>query len=93
MNVVREFVVRDEGPAGGQHPAGDGVPQICDPRFSIADGGRPRTLRRTWLDTFEWRLFRAGLNLECTAGRGTSELTLTGRDGERVATEVAGRTR
>lgn len=93
MNAVREFVVRDEGPAAGEHPAGDGLPQICDPRFSIADGGRPRTLRRTWLDTFDWRLFRAGLNLECTAGRGTSELTLTGRDGEAVASEVAGRTR
>jgi CHAD domain-containing protein len=92
-NAAREFVMRATGPDGEAGAAVDGVPQISDPRFSVADGGRPRTLRRTWLDTFDWRLFRAGLNLECTADRGTSELTLTGRDGDLVASEVTSRTR
>jgi len=93
MNAVREFVVRATGPADEARPADDGLSKISDPRFSIANGGRPRTLRRIWLDTFDWRLFRAGLNLECTAGRGMSELTLTGRDGEVVASDVASHTR
>ena len=48
---------------------------------------RSRRLRRTWLDTFDWRLFRAGLTLELSAGRGAAELVLTGRDGELVAVE------
>ena len=93
MNAVREFVVRAPGPADQASAEVDGVPPISDPRFTVADGDRPQTLRQTWLDTFDWRLFRAGLNLECTAGRGTSELTLTRRDGELVASEVTSRTR
>src|ERR1022692_4875185 len=47
-------------------------------------GGRSRTVRRTWLDTFDWRLHRAGLTLEHTTGAGPGELTLTGPDGERI---------
>ena len=46
-------------------------------------------MRRTWLDTFDWRLFRAGLTLEHITGPGTTELVLTGRDGELVAAESA----
>src|SRR5262249_61570134 len=34
---------------------------------------------------FAWRLYRAGLNLEHASGRGKSELVLTARDGEVVA--------
>ncbi len=86
QNGVREFVLV---PAGGAPPPGDGLPQICDPKFTVANAGPSRTLRRTWLDTFDWRLFRAGLTLECTVGRGRSELVLTARDGEPVAAEVA----
>ena len=47
-----------------------------------ATAGAPRSWR-TWLDTFDWRLFRAGLTLELSTGRGTAQLVLTGRDGER----------
>ncbi|HEX9031133.1 MAG TPA: CHAD domain-containing protein [Streptosporangiaceae bacterium] len=81
---MREFVL--SGDAGAP---GDGLPPIDDARFEIAPGGRPRTLRRTWLDTFDWRLFRAGLTLELVARRGSAELVLTGRDGELAATEPA----
>ncbi len=86
QNGVREFILV---PADDARPPGNGLPPMCDPRFSVVKAGPSRTLRRTWLDTFDWRLFRAGLNLECTAGRGRSELVLTARDGEPVAAEVA----
>jgi CHAD domain-containing protein len=79
---MREFVLID----GAQAP-GDDFPRIDDPRFGVAAGGKSRTLQRTWLDTFDWRLFLAGLTLELLAGRGMAELVLTGRDGDVVATE------
>jgi CHAD domain-containing protein len=84
QNGVREFILK---PAGDASPPGDGLPRIGDPRFSVADAGPSRTLRRTWLDTFDWRLFRAGLNLEAATGRRGSELVLA-RHGEQVAAEV-----
>ena len=34
--------------------------------------------RTTWLDTFDWRLYRAGLTLEYVPGRGGGELRLSG---------------
>ncbi len=80
---MREFVLVGDGPG----PNGD-LPTIDDPRFSMTAGRRSATVRRTWFDTFDWRLFRAGLTLELLSGRGTSELVLTGRDGELVATEL-----
>jgi CHAD domain-containing protein len=49
-------------------------------------------VRRTWLDTFDWRLHRAGLTLEYVAERGPGELVLTGAAGERI-TAAAGGTR
>jgi CHAD domain-containing protein len=85
LSALREFVLVGEA----QEP-GDNLPQIDDPRFGIATTSKSRTVRRTWLDTFDWRLFRAGLTLELLAGRGTAELVLTGRDGELVATEPTG---
>jgi CHAD domain-containing protein len=55
-------------------------------RLSLANGGRKQTLRRTWLDTFDWRLYRSGLTLEqASGGTGPLRLTLTGRDGEVLA--------
>jgi CHAD domain-containing protein len=83
LTTVREFIlVGDE-----RGPQAD-VPRIDDPRFSMTAGRKSPTLSRTWLDTFDWRLFRAGLTLELLSERGTSELVLTGRDGELVATEL-----
>jgi CHAD domain-containing protein len=83
LTDVREFVLLGDPPGAN----GD-VPSIDDPRFSMAAVRKSSTVRRTWLDTFDWRLFRAGLTLELLVGRGTSELVLTGRDGELVATEL-----
>jgi CHAD domain-containing protein len=41
--------------------------------------GAPGADRRTtWLDTFDWRLYKAGLTLEYAPGRGGGELRLSG---------------
>jgi CHAD domain-containing protein len=76
-----EFVLA--GP-GDDQLADDDVLDALVPRFSLVPGGRPRSVRRTWLDTFDWRLWRAGLTLEHTTGAGPGELRLTGPDGERL---------
>ena len=42
-------------------------------------GGRPAAAcRRTWLDTFDWRLYRAGLTLEYVGRPRGGELLLSG---------------
>ena len=55
--------------------------------YTLEPSARRSTLRRTWLDTFDWRLYRAGLTLEQVTSRGTAELRLTGRDGTLLAAE------
>jgi CHAD domain-containing protein len=76
-----EFVLA--GDANDQS-ADNGVLDAIAPRFSWVPGGRPRAVHRAWLDTFDWRLHRAGLTLEHTTGDGPGELVLTGPDGERI---------
>ncbi|MHB1874783.1 MAG: CHAD domain-containing protein [Streptosporangiaceae bacterium] len=84
VNAVREFIL-----ASGAPTADDGLPSIDDPRFAISAGTRSGRLRRSWLDTFDWRLFRAGLILEYRLTRaGHGELLLTDRDGDPVAAET-----
>ena len=46
--------------------------------------GKPAACRRTWLDTFDWRLHRAGLTLEYAGRPRGGELLLTG-DAARAA--------
>ncbi len=58
-----------------------------DDRIGWANGGAAHTIRRTWLDTFDWRLYRAGLTLQQVSRDGRAELVLMGRDDELVATE------
>ncbi len=58
--------------------------------FSLSGDATVRRVRRTWLDTFDWRLYRAGLALEQVTASGRTELVLTGRDGERLAVAQAG---
>jgi hypothetical protein len=99
-DAVREFVLNGvgksasgDGPAAagpaapGQDPLG---PVPLGSRFSWKADGRPGTVRRTWLDTFDWRLYRAGLTLELSSGRGGGEYRLTGRDGGLLASQPAG---
>ena len=47
----------------------------------IAEAGAPGARRRTWLDTFDWRLYRAGLMLEFEQARRGGRLLLSRADG------------
>ena len=81
----REFVLHDGAGAGPDvlHAVAGAVSDS----MAWANGGPVSTCRRTWLDTFDWRLYRAGLTLEQVTAQGRVELTLTGRDGEVLASE------
>ena len=83
----REVVLAGDGT--GQ-PGEDDVLAALTPRFTLGSAGRPRTLRRTWLDTFDWRLHRAGLTLEYVTGPRPAELVLATAAGEMVR-QPAGR--
>ena len=82
QNALREFMLDDD--QGAENI--DALP-LPGARFSWADGDRTRALRRTWLDTFDWRLYRSGLTLEQVSSRGMTQITLTGRDGEVIAAQ------
>ena len=45
------------------------------------EAGAPGARRRTWLDTFDWRLYRAGLMLEFEQARRGGRLLLSRADG------------
>jgi CHAD domain-containing protein len=75
---------------GAAQPSEDEVLAALAPRFALGATGRPRTLRRTWLDTFDWRLHRAGLTLEYVTGPRPAELVLSTAAGDLVR-QPAGR--
>jgi CHAD domain-containing protein len=79
------FVI--DADAGASQSLLDGDSLALGPGTSLVlDGYRStRRVRRAWLDTFDWRLYRVGLSLEQQAGRSGTELVLTDRDGERLA--------
>jgi CHAD domain-containing protein len=83
-DALREFVLDDGGA-----PESDDCLAALGPHFHWRGDGRARTIRRAWLDTFDWRLYRAGLTLELSTGRGAAQLTLTGRDGGTLAAQQA----
>jgi len=79
QSILRQFVL-----GGGSDP--DPVLELPGSAFALSYAPRSATLRRVWLDTFDWRLYRAGLTLEqATRSGGRAELVLTGRDGEVIA--------
>ena len=71
-------------------PGEAGVLAALAPRFSVQRTARSRSVRRAWLDTFDWRLHRAGFTLEYVTGRRPAELVLTGPAGD-VVTQRASR--
>ena len=73
---------RDEVVAGVLEALGTAFGVIPD------RGGKPAACRRTWLDTFDWRLHRAGLTLEYAGRARGGELLLSG-DTARTATAAA----
>lgn len=80
-----DFMLASDG-----QPAEDVVRAAIAPRFTVAAGGRPRTVRLTWLDTFDRRLRHAGLTLEQSAGSRVSGYTLTSNDGKRITAQARG---
>ncbi len=81
-NALRHFVL--SGDAGAEP---DEVLKLPGSAFALSDVIRSATLRRLWLDTFDWRLYRSGLTLEQVSRRGTAEMVLTGRDGSVIAAD------
>ena len=86
---LREFIVDADAGTGtaADTAAWNGMADALRTRFQLAAGGS-RRLRRVWLDTFDWRLYRAGNTLEYISGPGTHELALAMPDGERIAAAV-----
>lgn len=65
--------------------------EALDPPFSTM-AGPARLLRRTWFDTFDWRLHAAGFVLEQDDRAGDHRLVLHGPDGDSVAAPADGLT-
>ncbi len=79
---LREFMID-----GAHTAAWNGMADALRSRFDVAADGS-RTVRRVWLDTFDWRLYRNGSMLEYISGPGVHELALVTADGERIASAV-----
>ncbi len=58
-------------------------------RFSLVPSGRSRTVRQTWLDTFDWRLYLAGFTLAHSTGSRLSDYLLSGGDGEQLTVSAS----
>jgi CHAD domain-containing protein len=69
----------------------DQVLKLPGSAFAVSAASRSMTLRRLWLDTFDWRLYQSGLTLEQVSRAGITELALTGRDGTVLASDRFGR--
>ncbi len=82
---AREYVLAD---SGARLP--DQVREELTSAFTVEEDRHRARLSRTWLDTFDWRLYRAGLTLQHVSPpgpqgtRGTGELVLTGTGGQRL---------
>jgi len=67
----------------------DGVLAALREAFDVVperDSARAGTRRRTWYDTFDWRLYRAGMFLEYVTEHRAGQLILTGVNGSALAT-------
>ena len=67
--------------------------RVCDElraAFRVDEDRRVFRVRRTWLDTFDWQLYRAGLTLQHAGPRGRGELVLTDGSGRQVSARTDG---
>jgi len=82
---LQEYVL-----GGGEENRGATLRDALASAFSIvADPGSTGVRRLTWLDTFDWRLYRAGLVLAHEQARRAGRLLLTASDGSLVAEQPA----
>jgi len=86
---LREFIVgRTDAESGAGASATVGMlGDALRPRFELG-AGRSATVRHVWLDTFDWRLHRAGVSLEYSISRGAHRLSLLTRDSVQADTAV-----
>jgi CHAD domain-containing protein len=87
---LREFMITGTGDHNSDGDGATAWSRVADAlrtRFQVATDAS-RTVRRVWLDTFDWSLYRADTTLEYISGPGVNELALVTRDGERIATAV-----
>ncbi len=87
-SAPRELVLDDD-----DGPGSSGLPAAPGPGLRWAPPGRAHAVRRTWLDTFDWRLYRAGLILQQATAGGATEITLTSADGSELARPLQARVR
>jgi CHAD domain-containing protein len=81
----RDFVIEGDANARTDIVQAMADAPSLDDGLAWANGGPVRVSSRAWLDTFDWRLYRAGLTLEQVTGRDRAELVLTGREGDTLA--------
>jgi CHAD domain-containing protein len=78
-------------------PSRQRLDQVCaelSTAFTVTGADRPtRRARRIWLDTFDWRLYRAGLTLQQVTDRNATELVLTTQDGTQITAVIDRTTR
>ena len=78
----RDFVIDTPAvDAPAQDPLAAALATLS-PSFTVMpEPAAARTRRRTWLDTFDWRLYRAGLMLQFEQARRGGRLLLSKADG------------
>ncbi len=79
---LRDFVI--DTPAGddsAQDLLAAALVTLSSSFMVLPDPAAARTHRRTWLDTFDWRLYRAGLTLQFEQARRGGRLLLSKADG------------
>jgi CHAD domain-containing protein len=82
---LQEYVLGGEDETGGA-----ALRDALAPAFSVVeDRGAVGVRRLTWLDTFDWRLYRAGLVLAHEQAGRAGRLLLTAADGTPVAEQPA----
>jgi CHAD domain-containing protein len=82
---LQEYVL-----GGGEETVGAALRDALAPAFSVVeDRGSTGVRRLTWLDTFDWRLYRAGLVLAHEQAGRAGRLLLTASDGAPVAEQPA----
>ena len=77
---LRDFVLK--APTGSGEDLLPAVLAALSQAFTVApEASAPGARRSTWLDTFDWRLYRAGLMLELDQARRGGRLLLRSADG------------